>query len=113
MQDPPRILIVDDNEANRDIVKTRLAVNGYEFVEAADGEEALDAARRSEPDLILLDVMMPRIDGIEVCRRLKAEPGAPFVPIILVRSEEHTSELQSPVHLVCRLLLEKKNAGKI
>src|SRR5690242_11783220 len=93
MQDPPRILIVDDNEANRDIVKTRLAVNGYEFVEAADGEEALDAARRSEPDLILLDVMMPRIDGIEVCRRLKAEPGAPFVPIILVTARADSRDV--------------------
>ena len=93
MQDPPRILIVDDNEANRDIVKTRLAVNGYEFLEAADGEQALDAARRFAPDLILLDVMMPKIDGIEVCRRLRAEAGAPFVPIILVTARTDSRDV--------------------
>ena len=66
MHKPPRILVVDDNEANRDILVTRLETHGYELLQAADGEEALAAAKQHLPDLILLDVMMPKIDGIEV-----------------------------------------------
>src|SRR3954469_2228493 len=73
MHNPPRILIVDDNETNRDILATRLDGHGYELMQAADGEEALASARANLPDLILLDVMMPKIDGVEVCRRLKAD----------------------------------------
>jgi Response regulator receiver domain len=60
MHDPPRVLIVDDNETNRDILATRLATQGYDLCQAADGEEALVAARTLSPDLILLDVMMPK-----------------------------------------------------
>ena len=59
MHDPPLILIVDDNEANRDILEKRLAVHGYALRQAADGEEAMVAAVEHHPDLILLDVMMP------------------------------------------------------
>jgi adenylate cyclase len=81
---PPRVLIADDNAANLRILKTRLAADGYDVVTAADGEEALAAARDSAPDLILLDIMMPKIDGIEVCRRLKKEQNPSFTPIILV-----------------------------
>jgi adenylate cyclase len=83
MHNPPRILIVDDNETNRDILLTRLGTQGYELLQAADGEEALAAARKHLPDLILLDVMMPKLNGIEVCRRLKADTTLPFMPIIL------------------------------
>ena len=84
MHTPPRILIVDDNEMNRDILVTRLSTQGYELLQAVDGEEALAVAARELPDLILLDVMMPKIDGMEVCRRLKADANLPFMPIILV-----------------------------
>src|SRR5438105_9304818 len=83
MHNPPRILIVDDNATNRDILRTRLGTQGYELSQAADGEEALAAAKEHLPDLILLDVMMPKLDGIEVCRRLKADTTLPFMPIIL------------------------------
>jgi two-component system OmpR family response regulator len=71
MHNPARILIVDDIEANRDILKTRLSVHGYELREAADGEEALAAVKEWRPDLLLLDVMMPKLDGIEVLRRIR------------------------------------------
>ena len=71
MRTPPRVLIADDNAANLRIMRTRLTADGYEVVTAADGEEALAAARDATPDLILLDIMMPKVDGIEVCRRLK------------------------------------------
>jgi class 3 adenylate cyclase len=81
---PPRVLIADDNAANVRILRTRLAADGYEVVTAGDGEQALAVAHEAEPDLILLDIMMPKVDGIEVCRRLKARPNPSFVPIILV-----------------------------
>ena len=66
MHKPPRILIVDDNETNRDILATRLATQGYELKQAADGEEALAAVREHLPDLILLDVMMPKITALSL-----------------------------------------------
>jgi adenylate cyclase len=93
MHDPPRILIVDDNEANRDILDARLKVHGYDLLQAADGEEALDAARQHLPDLILLDVMMPKLDGFEVCRRLKGDASLPFMPIILVTAKADSADV--------------------
>jgi class 3 adenylate cyclase len=84
MRTPPRILIVDDNQTNVKMLQTRLVAEGYEVVTAADGEEGLAAARQQLPDLILLDVMMPKLDGLEVCRRLRADSEFPFIPIILV-----------------------------
>ena len=86
MHNPARILIVDDNETNRDILKTRLTVHGYDLLQAGDGEEALAVVKEHRPDLVLLDVMMPKLDGIEVCRRLKADPELPFMAVILVIS---------------------------
>jgi class 3 adenylate cyclase len=93
MHDPPRILIVDDNEANRDILDARLKVHGYDLLQAGDGEEALKAARQHLPDLILLDVMMPKLDGFEVCRRLKGDASLPFMPIILVTAKADSSDV--------------------
>jgi len=84
MNDPPRILVVDDSETNRDIIVTRLRAHGYETSEAADGEQGLAAVNRWVPDLVLLDVTMPKLDGIEVCRRLKSDTTRPFTPIILL-----------------------------
>jgi class 3 adenylate cyclase/CheY-like chemotaxis protein len=81
---PPRVLIADDNAANLRILRTRLTADGYEVVTAADGAEALSVAHEAKPDLILLDIMMPKIDGIEVCRTLKKQQNPSFIPIILV-----------------------------
>jgi adenylate cyclase len=93
MHNPPRILIVDDNETNRDILVTRLATHGYELSQAGDGEEALAAAKAQLPDLILLDVMMPKLDGFEVCRRLKGDATMPFMPIILVTAKADSKDI--------------------
>lgn len=87
MHDPPRILVVDDMAENVDILKTRLESQGYEVVTAFDGEAALIAVRESRPDLVLLDVMMPKLDGIEATKRLKADASLPFIPIILVTAK--------------------------
>ena len=84
MRTPPRILIVDDNPTNVKVLQTRLVAEGYEVVTAGDGEEGLATARQQIPDLILLDVMMPKLDGFEVCRRLRADTEFPFTPIIMV-----------------------------
>ncbi|HVY58704.1 MAG TPA: response regulator [Xanthobacteraceae bacterium] len=93
MNDPARILIVDDSETNRDILATRLEAHGYETLQAADGLEAIDLTKRAIPDLILLDVMMPKLDGFEVCRRLKNDPHLPFIPIILVTAKVDTKDV--------------------
>src|SRR5689334_24405958 len=87
VHEPPRILVVDDNEANLDIAKMRLESQGYEVVTAVDGEDALSKVRARAPDLLLLDIMMPKLDGIEVTRRLKADASVPFMPIILVTAK--------------------------
>jgi class 3 adenylate cyclase/CheY-like chemotaxis protein len=81
---PPRILVVDDNPTNLKILRTRLAAEGYDLVTASDGEQALAAVAAEPPDLILLDIMMPKVDGLEVCRRVKQDAGLPFTPIIIV-----------------------------
>jgi class 3 adenylate cyclase/CheY-like chemotaxis protein len=77
-------MVVDDTPANVRMLEARLAREGYEVIVAHDGEQALAAAREAQPDLILLDIMMPKIDGIEVCRRLKSDPAFPFTPVIMV-----------------------------
>jgi adenylate cyclase len=84
---PPRVLIVDDTPANVHILQARLAANGYDIITATDGEAALAAVKEAQPDLILLDVMMPKMDGFEVCRRLRADPTLPFIPIIMVTAK--------------------------
>jgi class 3 adenylate cyclase len=93
MRSPPLILVADDNAANRDILQTRLARQGYEVLTATDGEEALAGALEHRPDLILLDVMMPKRDGFEVCRMLKADDTLPFMPIILVTAKSDTRDI--------------------
>ena len=93
MRTPPRILIADDNPENLDIFQRRLAAHGYEILTATDGEEALTIARGKQPDLILLDVMMPKMDGIETCRHLKADPSLPFVPIIMVTAKTDSRDV--------------------
>jgi adenylate cyclase len=93
MRVPPRILITDDQPMNVDILQTRLAVHGYELLTAADGEEALGVARAQLPDLILLDIMMPKMDGLEVCRLLKGDAALPFMPIIMVTAKADTKDI--------------------
>jgi class 3 adenylate cyclase len=85
--------VVDDMPANLHILQVRLAAHGYEVLTATDGEAALATAREAQPDLILLDIMMPKVDGIEVCRRLKADPLRPFTPIIMVTAKADVADL--------------------
>ena len=80
------ILVVEDQEDNRRILRDLLTSSGYRLVEAEDGEQALTMAERQRPDLILMDVQIPLIDGYEVTRRLKADPVLRAIPIIVVTS---------------------------
>jgi adenylate cyclase len=93
VRQPALILIADDNQANRDILARRLEAQGYDLVMASDGEQALASVRAKLPDLILLDVMMPKMDGLEVCRQLKSDKSLPFIPIILVTARADTKDI--------------------
>jgi sigma-B regulation protein RsbU (phosphoserine phosphatase) len=93
MRTPPLILIVDDNPANVEILEMRLAANNYEIITATDGEAGLSMAKEKQPDLILLDIMMPKMDGIEVCRHLKTDPSLPFMPIIMVTAKADSKDI--------------------
>jgi len=93
MRDPPLILVVDDVPDNVDILQMRLEAQGYEVVTAGDGLEALEKVCALLPDLVLLDVMMPKLDGIETVKRLKADASLPFIPVILVTAKADASDV--------------------
>lgn len=92
MEHKPRfkILVVDDHEDNIELLRARLEARGYEVHGANDGHAALESVERICPDLILLDVMMPKMDGIEVVRRLKANEKLPFIPVIMQTALDST-----------------------
>jgi two-component system, cell cycle response regulator DivK len=81
-----RILVVEDQEDNRQIVRDLLTANDYEMTEAENGEEALAAVAKERPDLILMDIQLPVMDGYEATRRIKADPSLSSIPIIAVTS---------------------------
>ena len=93
MHHPPRILAVDDVPANLEIVRMRLEATGYEVITAEDGEQALDVAQATRPDLILLDIMMPKLDGIGALKRLKADAALRFVPVILLTAKADVEDV--------------------
>ncbi len=81
---PATILVVDDELANRELMEALLEPQGYRVLMAEDGQEALDSFAKHQPDLVLLDVMMPKLDGVEVCRQLKKNPETRLTPVVLV-----------------------------
>ena len=93
MRERPTILAVDDVFENLEIVCLRLEANGYEVITATDGIEALEQARMHRPDLILLDIMMPKLDGISVLKELKADPGLGFIPVLLLTAKADRSDV--------------------
>jgi DNA-binding response OmpR family regulator len=88
------VLVADDDPDILDLVTFRLDRAGYEVVQARDGQEALDAALERTPDLCVLDVMMPRLDGYEVTRRLREESATRSVPIILLTARAQEADVQ-------------------
>jgi adenylate cyclase len=83
-----KILVVDDTPTNVRLLEALLAPRGYTVTEAGSGEEALAAVSTEQPDLILLDILMPGIDGYEVCRRLRADPATAHLPVIMITASE-------------------------
>ena len=88
----PRILVADDDWLNRDLLKTYLTSSGCEVFVASDGQAALELAMEAPPDLALIDVQMPRMDGVELCRIMKSMPETRFVPIVIVTAFDTDEE---------------------
>ena len=88
----PTILLVEDNEMNRDMLSRRLMRNGFTVVMAVDGQKGLELAGQEAPDLILMDISLPVIDGWEVTRRIKSEPGTAAIPIIALTAHAMTQD---------------------
>ena len=86
------ILVVDDDVVNRDILKTRLEAAGYRVTEAENGEEGINRAQQSPPDLIILDVMMPKVDGLLACRILKSDEKTRNIPIVMLTARSQQME---------------------
>lgn len=102
-----KILIIEDNDDNRDILKHQLEYLGYEVVEAADGLDGLNQVEKERPDLVIVDVMMPGIDGREVARRLRADSKTKDLPIIAATVLFHTEDIHSCLTAGCNDVLSK------
>jgi two-component system cell cycle response regulator DivK len=102
-----RILHVEDNPANRMIVRDLLEFQGYQVIEVSDGEEALAAADRERPDLILMDIQLPRISGLEASRRIKAQEELRHIPIIAVTSFALSGDDQRAAEAGCDAYIAK------
>jgi two-component system cell cycle response regulator DivK len=89
-----RILVVEDQEDNRQIIRDLLSATDYEIIEAESGEEALAAVAKQRPDLILMDIQLPGMDGYEATRRIKADPALRSITIIAVTSYALSGEEQ-------------------
>jgi len=96
-----RILIVDDNEMNRDVLSRRLVRRGYDVLLASEGQQGLDLARRDRPDLILLDLGLPEIDGWECARRLKADPATCSIPVVALTAHAMTGDREKAIDAGC------------
>jgi DNA-binding response OmpR family regulator len=90
----PIVLAADDDEDILELIAFRLEHSGYTVLQAHDGQEALDLARTSRPDLAVLDVMMPKIDGFEVTRRLREDDSTTRIPIILLTARTQEADVQ-------------------
>jgi DNA-binding response OmpR family regulator len=82
-----KVLVVDDEENIIQILEFSIAAEGYEVVTASNGEEAIEKARKEQPNLIILDIMMPKVDGYEACRVIKSNPLTKKIPVILLTAK--------------------------
>jgi CheY-like chemotaxis protein len=95
------ILIVEDNEMNRDMLSRRLARRGFEIVIAIDGETGIDVARAQRPDLVLMDMSLPVVDGWEATRRMKADPRLAHIPVIALTAHAMASDREKALEAGC------------
>jgi len=94
---PCRILIADDNPQNRELLEAYLLDDGHEILMAVDGQQTLAVARQELPDLILLDIMMPKLSGYEVCRQLRQEPQTRDIPVLMVTALKDSGDIERAV----------------
>jgi two-component system cell cycle response regulator DivK len=97
----PKILLVEDNEMNRDMLSRRLIRKGYEVVMAMDGQQAVEAAGAQLPDLILMDMSLPVIDGWEATRRIKAAPETGAIPVIALTAHAMSDDREKALQAGC------------
>jgi CheY-like chemotaxis protein len=97
----PRILLVEDNEMNRDMLSRRLIRNGYEVVVAVDGQQGVEMAMSERPDLILMDMSLPVIDGWEATRRIKAEGATARIPVIALTAHAMAGDREKAMEVGC------------
>jgi CheY-like chemotaxis protein len=96
-----KILLVEDNEMNRDMLARRLQRRGFQVTLAVDGEQGLAVARSEEPDLILMDMSLPVLDGWEAARRLKADPATRAIPIIALTAHAMADDREKALEAGC------------
>ena len=105
---PSRILVVDDNDQGRELLEAYVQdLPGVAVISAVDGAEALEAVAREHPDLILLDIMMPRMSGFEVCRRLKLDPATRDIPVVMVTALNEIADHEKGIECGCDDFLSK------
>lgn len=104
---PSRILIADDNQQNCELLEAYLASEPFEIEMAFDGQDALDKVAKQHPDLILLDIMMPRMSGYEVCKQLKQNPATKDIPILMVTALNEMGDIEKAVNAGCDDFLTK------
>ena len=102
-----KILVIEDNDDNRDILKQQLEYLGYEVVEASDGLEGLNQVAKEQPDLVIVDIMMPGIDGKEVTRRLRADSKTRDLPVLAATVLFHSEDIHSCLAAGCNDVLTK------
>jgi len=94
-----KILVVDDDAVIQQLIEVNLELEGYEVDKASNGQEALDKVAQDAPDLILLDVMMPRMNGRDVCRLLKSDPKTASIPIIFLSARAQDMDVEAGLEL--------------
>jgi len=97
----PKILLVEDNEMNRDMLSRRLIRNGFEVVMAVDGQQGVDMAVSEKPDLILMDMSLPVMDGWEATRRVKAEAATKAIPVIALTAHAMVQDKEKAMAAGC------------
>lgn len=102
-----RILVVEDTEDNRQILRDLLTNAGFDLLEAIDGEAGVQMASRHRPDLILMDIQLPIVDGYEATRRIKADPETRHIPVIAVTSYAMSGDEKKAVEIGCSSYVSK------
>jgi CheY-like chemotaxis protein len=97
----PKILLVEDNEMNRDMLSRRLLRKGYQVVLALDGQSGLEMTQSEAPDLVLMDMSLPVLDGWEATRRLKADPATRHIPVIALTAHAMSSDREKALEAGC------------